>query len=83
VARKATDSRSFCAARLARCSWMKSSVTLSSTSVMMMKTLAASPVAADTALAASSTSTSGLRKRARNCSASGRWPLASSVLGPW
>lgn len=52
-ARSATDSRSFSAARLARCSWTKSSITLSSTIAMMMTKLATSPGAAETALAAS------------------------------
>ena len=45
--------------------------------------LATSPVAADNPLATSRMMTSGLRKRARNCSQSGERLTVTAVLGPY
>ena len=45
--------------------------------------LATSPVAADSPLATSRMMTSGLRKRARNCSQSGERLTVAAVLGPY
>jgi hypothetical protein len=47
-----------------------------------IKKLAASPATADSPLAASRMSTSGLRKRARNCSQSGERLTIAAVLSP-
>ena len=45
--------------------------------------LATSPVAADSPLATSRMMTKGLRKRARNCSQSGKCLTVAAVLGPY
>ena len=52
------------------------------TMVTTMKKLATSPVAADSPLATSRMMTSGLRKRARNCSQSGERLTVAASLGP-
>jgi hypothetical protein len=78
---RATCCASFCAAWPARYSCAKSSSTESATITPMIDALAVSPVRAETALAASRISTSGLRKRASNCP-SMAWGRDLSWLGP-
>jgi len=53
------------------------------TMVTTMKKLEVSLVAADNALATSRVMTSGLRKRARNCSQGGEGLTVAASLGPW
>ncbi len=65
--RTATDWRRRSAACPARYSWTKSRVTLIRTMVPMMKKLVASPVKAESPLAARRMMTRGLRNLARNC----------------
>ena len=77
----ATCCDSCSAAWPARYSCTKSSTTLSSTITAITAALVASPVAAEIAQATSSTITSGLPKRARNCSATLR-RCGFSTLGP-
>ena len=83
VACTATDRRSASTAFCARTSWTKSSVMLIVTMVTTMTKLATSPVAADSPLATSRMMTSGLRKRARNCSQSGERLTVAASLGPY
>jgi len=82
VARTATVLRRRSTARPARYSCTKSSSTLISTISVMTTKLRTSPRKAETTDAASSTSTSGLRKRERNSRITARSRCGRSVFGP-
>ena len=82
VACTATDARSASTAFCARTSWTKSKMMLSMHDATMMTKLATSPVAADTALAIRRMMTSGLPKRARNCSQRGERLTVAASFGP-
>ena len=77
-----TDWRSLSAAALARDSCTKSSVTLSSTMTAMIAKSVVAPLSADTPLAPSRISTSGLRKCDRNSSQGGVRRCSTKWFGP-